>query len=148
MQEEHLTHYPRSFRECLIPIQHLPRYLGNDFNRDQHCVNIPYLSWGTTTRPGDGIESIDFAWSTVGVEVWEQQPAASFFQPIWICRAVFACWQGPLAKTAFPCRNLDSIEHLLPRSCGFASAVLQATKKEAHLDSLLWPLALESDRCP
>lgn len=69
MQEEHLTHYPRSFRECLIPIQHLSRYLSNDFNRDWHCVNISYLSWGTTIRPRGGIESIDFAWSAAVVEV-------------------------------------------------------------------------------
>lgn len=69
MQGEHLTHYPRSFRECLIPIQHLPSYLRNYFNRDQLLVNISYLSWGTTTRPKGRIESIDFGWSTVVVEV-------------------------------------------------------------------------------
>lgn len=69
MQEEHLTHYPHSFRECLIPIQHLPRYLNNDFNRDQHLVNISCLSWGTTNRPRGGIESMDLSCSTVVVEV-------------------------------------------------------------------------------
>lgn len=57
MQDTLFTHNPHMFRECLTPVQHLSRYLSNDFSRDQHLVNI-YMSWGSTARPRGGKESV------------------------------------------------------------------------------------------
>lgn len=66
-QEKRLTHYPRRFRECLIQIHHLPRYLSSDVSSDQRLVNV-CLSWGSAARPRGGTESVGLgcAYATAG----------------------------------------------------------------------------------
>jgi len=66
------------FRECLNPIQHLSRYLSNDFSRDQHLVNISYLSWGSTDGVGAAKKVQAQVVPVEQQEVWEQQLAASW----------------------------------------------------------------------
>lgn len=146
MQEEHLTQYPRRLRECLIQMQNLPRYLSNGFSGDQHLVNISYLSRGSMGRPRGGIESVGLGCTYTAVEGLR---AAACGQPILVYRAVFAFWRGPWQALPSPAGTWP------PSStcCLMVVSLLlllspEPLRKQAHSDSLLCPLVLESARCP
>lgn len=117
-QDMLFTHNPHMFRECLTPVQHLSRYLSNDFSRDQHLVNI-YMSWGSTARPRGGKESVGLGCSYTAA--------------------------GGLSSSPQPALH-KQLGH--DEGCVFVAAVTWAPEKaRISRHCLLDPLVLEPSRC-
>lgn len=117
-QDMLFTHNPHMFRECLTPVQHLSRYLSNDFSRDQHLVNI-YMSWGSTARPRGGKENVGLGCSYTAA--------------------------GGLSSSPQPALH-KQLGH--DEGCVFVAAVTWAPEKaRISRHCLLDPLVLEPSRC-